>query len=66
MHVKERNLNQPEEEEGDHASTGDTLRGWNSVWKSAKARPDGRDHNFYDIAAVDGLYRESEDGEDDS
>ena len=64
MHVKEGDLNEPEEDERDHGVGCNALIDWDVVWQGEETRPDGTQHDAYGIGSVHGLDGEPENGQD--
>jgi hypothetical protein len=66
VNVQERQLEDPKDQEASHAVGGNPLVGWDVVLHAQITRPDRTDHDSHGIAAVDGLDRKPEYGQDDS
>lgn len=62
MHNDKRDLNEPEDEEGYHRRSIDTLRFRDMILESQKRRPYGSNHDADRVGAVHGLDGEPEDG----
>lgn len=64
MHAKKRDLEQPENEKGNHGIGLDALALGDGVLQRQETRPDGGNHALDRVGAVHVLDREPEDGED--